>query len=279
MATIYYSEEKAGLKADNGDIITQPLFDTIEPFYGEASLHVGYINRHPFIIRDSDGGIIDLFKYGEDDSKANIESIMNWVLPGLQLFYRDTDTPLDVINTFNIGDVVRAGFFIDVSPYAGKPMHRYRYIIASSHAASLVMPGDRYPLHILHYNSYLKVMDIYEKGNVTQIFLLHIPAKAIFSPWVGNSLLNISFNEEQTVVDIARKSLDTKLGFPVRELLEEEEWLDRTAWHVGVDKEGHLFSLLPQVIGLPSESAAMGKAIRKMSNDTDDINLILEDVD
>jgi hypothetical protein len=122
-------------------------------------------------------------------------------------------------------------------------------------------------------------MDIYEKGNVTQIFLLHIPAKAIFSPWVGNSLLNISFNEEQTVVDIARKSLDTKLGFPVRELLEEEEWLDRTAWHVGVDKEGHLFSLLPQVIGLPSESAAMGKAIRKMSNDTDDINLILEDVD
>ena len=277
MATIYYSGEKAGLKADNGDIITKPLFDTIEPFYGEASLHVGYINRHPFIIRDSDGGIIDLFKYGEDDSKANIESIMNWVLPGLQLFYRDTDTPLAVDDMFNIGDVIRAGIFADLSPYAGKPMHKYRYIIASSHVASLVEPGDRYPYHVLHYNSYLKVMDIYEKCGVTQLFLLHIPAKAIFSPWLGNQL-NISFNDEHTLVDIARQSLDTKLELPPRELLEEKEWLDRTSEHIGMDPSGKLLSLFPALL-VPEDTITFGKYVRQKANDTDPINQVMGDYD
>ena len=50
---------------------------------------------------------------------------------------------------------------------------------------------------------------------------------------------------EQTVVDIARQSLDTKMELPPRELLEEEEWLDRTSWHVGVDEEGKPHSLFP----------------------------------
>ena len=277
MATIYYSDGKSGLKGENGEKITGSLFDTIEPFYEETSMHIGYIGRHPFIIRDDDGEIIDLFKIGKTDLKAIIEGVMNWILPGLQLFYRDTDTPLNVANTFNIGDVIRAGIFVDLSPYAGKPMHKYRYIIASSHVASLVEPGDRYPLHVLHYNSYLKVMDIYEKCGVTQIFLLHIPAKAIFSPWLGNQL-NISFNDEQTLVDIARQSLDTKLDLPPRGLLEEEEWLDRTSEHIGIDNNGKLLSLFPALL-VPEYTITFGKYIREKSNDTDQINLLISDYD
>lgn len=276
MIELYFSEGKVGLKSDKGEILTQPLFDKIEPFFEGASLYVGYVDRHPFIIRGNDGGVIDLFKLSELNIKTGIERVMNWILPGLQLFYRDTDTPIDVNETYRVGDILRAGFYIDMSPYAGKPMHRYRYIIASSHAASLMAPGDRYPLHVLHYNSYLKVMDIYDKCDVTQIFLLHIPAKAIFSPFVGNSLLDITFNGELNLVDIARQSLDSKMDLPPRELLEEEEWLDRTAWHLGVDNNNQKNSLFPKVIGLQAEVTAMGKAIRKMSNDTDDINLILE---
>lgn len=277
MTTIYYSEGKAGLKRENGEKITRPLFDTIDLFYGDTPIHIGYIGRHPFIIRDSDGGIIDLFRIGETDSKANIESIMNWILPGLQLFYRDTDTPLAVDDMFNVGDVVRAGIFVDLSPYAGKPMHKYRYIIASSHVASLVEPGDRYPYHVLHYNSYLKVMDIYEKCGVTQFFLLHIPVKAIFSPWLGNQL-NISFNDEQTLVDLARQSLDTKLELPPRELLEEKEWLDRTSEHVGVDPSGKLLSLFPALL-VPEDTITFGKYVRQKAKDTDPINFVMGDYD
>ena len=82
---------------------------------------------------------------------------------------------------------------------------------------------------------------------------------------------------EQTVVDIARQSLDTKMELPPRELQEEEEWLDRTSWHVGVDEEGKPHSLFP-TLGVQSNVASMGKAVRKMANDTDPINLILEDM-
>ena len=84
-------------------------------------------------------------------------------------------------------------------------------------------------------------------------------------------------DRQQTVVDIARQSLDTKMELPPRGLLEEEEWLDRTSWHVGVDEEGKHHSLFPK-LGVQSNVASMGKAVRKMANDTDSINLILEDI-
>lgn len=275
MAEKYVNNGKIGLRNENGEPLTEALFDQVEPICENAPIYVGYMGQHPYVIRESDGAVLDLFQIEAQSPNEAIEKVMNWTLPGLQLFYRDTDTPIDVSETFHIGDTLRAGFFIDLSPYAGKPMHRYRYIIASAHAASLVKPDDCYPLHVLHHNSYLKVMDVYEKSGVTQIFLLHIPAKAIFYPWMG-SQLNISFNGEDTIVDIARKSLDTKLTLPPRDLLEEDEWLDRTAWHVGVDKDGKPYGLFPNVLVSQADANNMGKAIRKMANDTDPINLILE---
>lgn len=275
MAEKYVNNGKIGLRKENGEPLTEALFDQVEPICENAPIYVGYMGQHPYVIRESDGAVLDLFQIEAQSPNEAIEKVMNWTLPGLQLFYRDTDTPIDVSETFHVGDTLRAGFFIDLSPYAGKPMHRYRYIIASAHAASLVKPDDCYPLHVLHHNSYLKVMDVYEKSGVTQIFLLHIPAKAIFYPWMG-SQLNISVNGEDTIVDIARKSLDTKLTLPPRDLLEEDEWLDRTAWHVGVDKDGKPYGLFPNVLVSQADANNMGKAIRKMANDTDPINLILE---
>ena len=274
----YYKDGKVGLQTKAGEVLTEAMFDSIEPLSDNVPILVGYIGRHPYVIRKSDGRVIDFFRIDARTIEAALEKVMNWVLPGLQLFYRDTDTPIDVEKTFHVGDILRAGFFIDMSPYAGKPMHRYRYIIASSHAASLAKSGIRYPLHILHYNSYLKVMDIYEKSGVTQIFLLHVPAKAIFLPGI-NGRLNFSFNGEETLIDIARKSLDTKLTLPPKELLEETGWLDRTSWHVGIDKDGQPLSLFPNILVANENTLNMGKSIREMAKDTDTINLILENME
>ena len=168
-----------------------------------------YREKRPYIINLENGNVYDIFQMQEQDPKTATEKIMNWVLPGLQLLYRDSDEPIDAAHCFKVGDTLRAGYFIDVSPYAGKPMHKYRYIIASAHAAKLYVESERYPLHTLHFNSYFKVMDVYEEGGVTQIFLLHIPAKAVFSPFLGGVLeINIGGN---SLVEIARKSLQTKL--------------------------------------------------------------------
>lgn len=69
--------------------------------------------------------------------------------------------------------------------------------------------GDRYPLHVLHDKSYLKVLDVYEKEGVMQILLIHVPAKSIFLPRLDN-LWDININGDR-IVDIARKNLDDKL--------------------------------------------------------------------
>lgn len=98
-----------------------------------------------------------------------IEKTINWILPGCQLFYRDTDADIDVEKSYPIGSIIRAGFFVDVTARTAKPTKRIRYIIGSTHCAKLheVVPDEdmkRWRLCTLHFNSYFKVMDVYEKG-------------------------------------------------------------------------------------------------------------------
>lgn len=112
------------------------------------------------------------------------EKSINWILPGCQLFYRDTDADIDVQKSYQVGSVIRAGFFIDVTVRAQRPTTKFRFIIGSAHCAKLyeaVPDADmvRWRLCTLHFNSYFKVMDVYEKEGVTQIFLLHIPYQAV----------------------------------------------------------------------------------------------------
>lgn len=68
-------------------------------------------------------------KYKEQ--KKNI----NWILPGCQLFYCDTDADIDVEKSYPIGSIIRAGFFVDVTARTAKPTKRMRYIIGSAHCA------------------------------------------------------------------------------------------------------------------------------------------------
>ena len=43
MAKLYSTESKVGLEKNNGERLTEPLFDKIEPMYEGAPLYVGYI--------------------------------------------------------------------------------------------------------------------------------------------------------------------------------------------------------------------------------------------
>lgn len=271
MTTSFEQNGKYGLCNEDKKTILEAKYDKIEEL--SPTLYLAYMGNHPLVYRVDRNDLLDFFQIEEKDFKNAGERIMNWVLPGLQLFYRDTDSPVN-LDSYHIGDILRAGIFTDVSPYAGKPLHKYRYIIASSHAAKLCEEGEKYPIHTFHYNSYFKVMDIYEKEGITQICLLHVPAKSIFSPMLG-SVLEFSFNG-LTFTDIARKSLDTKLNFPVRENLEEDEWLERTREHIGISPDGELNTLFP-ALTIGQEAKDLGKFIRQMANDTDPINIILND--
>ena len=100
------------------------------------------------------------------ESVRFLEKSMNWIFPGCQLFYRDTDADIDVQKSYPFGHVIRAGFFVDVTVKAQRPKTRFRFIIGSAHCAKLYedLPDAdfvRWRLCTLHFNSYFKVMDIY----------------------------------------------------------------------------------------------------------------------
>ena len=62
---------------------------------------------------------------------------------------------------------------------------------------------------------------------------------------------------------------------------EEQQWLERTEAHIGFDNDGERMSLFPILLykggTAPDNIVNMGNALRKMGDDTDPINLILEE--
>lgn len=179
------------------------------------------------------------------ESVRFLEKSMNWIFPGCQLFYRDTDADIDVQKSYPFGHVIRAGFFVDVTVKAQRPKTRFRFIIGSAHCAKLyeAVPYDadlaRWRLCTLHFNSYFKVMDIYEKNGVTQIFLLHIPYLAVPVFKSEHSFNFIQGMTETNLVEIVRRSLDEKLQMDVFADTTEEELLERMKQPVGLDNSGN----------------------------------------
>lgn len=166
---------------------------------------------------------------------AFLESILNWTLPGLQFLYRDTDYPFDTASLYSKLTLFRAGFFIDCSARAGKLTKKTRFIIASAHSAPMwaMMPMDEdmneWRMHTLHFNSYFKVMDVYQVGDKTQVLLLHIPYQGIslFHPETSMQF-NFEGVAKLNLVEMARKSFDAKMQMEPIQALESKAWVGRT---------------------------------------------------
>ena len=129
----------------------------------------------------------------EEDKKTleNTEEIFNWTYPGATLYYKDCNLDNSVINKFQEGQILRNGYFLDVSWKGAGLDKNTRFIIASSKAAKLyeINPDvEKFGHCCINANSYFKVMNIYQLKDKTQIFLLHIPAKGLnyFSKVISN---------------------------------------------------------------------------------------------
>ena len=111
-----------------------------------------------------------------------MEEIINWTLPGLTMYYRDSNLCQNIIDQYQVRKIFRSATFVDVSNFAGKPTTNCRFIFASSKAAPLfrVNPEtEKWGLSSMNCSSFFKVLDVYQYEGVTQIFLLHIPYKGI----------------------------------------------------------------------------------------------------
>lgn len=237
--------------------LTDEMRDVVERFYDKVGCHPDR----------------------EIDFNQFMEDCINWILPGLQFFYRDTDAISNAAEIYKVGTTIRAGFFIDVTTKLLKPNHKTRYIIASAHVAPLYEIEDlvkrnpaveEWNLCTLHYNSYFKVMDIYEKDGVTQVFLLHIPENmARLMGAASIEFVNQAMGENVSLVDMARGSLDEKMQMEVHPRSFDKEWCERTEAPVGLTAEGQLFPLEPMPDFANPEMANFGHAIHHMANDAD----------
>ena len=67
----------------------------------------------------------------------NSEAIFNWTYPGATLYYKDCELKNSVVKLFKEGQILRNGYFLDVSWKGGGLNKNTRFIIASSKAAKL----------------------------------------------------------------------------------------------------------------------------------------------
>ena len=215
----------------------------------------------------------------EIDFNKFMENCINWMLPGLQFYYRDTDAIDNADEIYKVGETIRAGFFIDVTTKLLRPIHKTRYIIASAHVAPFHEIKDiveknpaiaEWNLCTLHYNSYFKVMDIYKKEGVTQVFLLHIPENMarLLREDFNMDFVDEALGENNSLKAIARASLDEKMKMDVHPRSLDPTWCERMEAPVGLTAEGDFFPLEP----LPdsaTKAASLGHSIRKMANDFD----------
>lgn len=205
---------------------------------------------------------------------ASFEKVINWTFPGLKLFYRDTDMPIDLdllAQAYMQRKIIRAGFPVDCTSLAAKPVKRIRFIIASAHAAELwKVIGDEEAEHRRHtvfdHNSYFKVIDTYRVGDQLQILLLHIPLKGIH---MFANRDNIKIGDEMNLVGIARKNFDDTSKMKPYQWLESDDWNERTQLLPGLTDDGWI-DLEPQ---LPPEGLeSLHDAILALANDDTDLN-------
>lgn len=279
----------AGVAHVSGITVFPMIFDSTRFVDNEGeNLIVAKKDNQRYLI--SEGSLIDPTKKHyppmpqEQVVNKFMESIINWMLPGLQLFYRDTDLPIDVDRMYPVGKVLRAGRFTDMSVKLLRPVHKTRYVIASAHAAVLAEHGGEnakakeWGQAVLHKNSWLKVMDVYRKDGITQILLLHIPESASKlwgdTPTVFNILNHADDNLD--IVMAARESLDRKMKDAVHPRSMDPEFVERMKWPVGYDPE-----LMPYPLEEPfkmvyekisrekRDEIRYGSMIHAMANDCD----------
>ncbi len=213
------------------------------------------------------------------DEKTYVESVLNWTFPGIRFYYRDTDSDSNVEETYKVGQILRAGFFIDVSAHAKRPCSRIRFIIASSHIAELYKTTYCEPaaraceLCVLHPHSYFKVMDVFKVGDQYQVFLLHIPFKGV--PLFQDESFDYSLGLEKTGMHFvyqARKSFEIKLQTEADENLESARWKERTKFLVGKKTDGSFFSLNYSLIE-NEQCGNVENGLRDIAGDEDPLNL------
>lgn len=258
----------AGVAHVNGVIVFPMIFESVRSFADPDDANMlAKKDGQPFVIHS--GALFDPQKRhyppkSEPDKLGKFfEQIVNWILPGLQLFYRDTDADIDVERMYPVGKVLRTGFYTSVSTKLQRPAQKTRFLIASAHAALLCSDengnvnetglsfcprAEEWRHAVISKNAWLKVLDVYKVGETTQIFMIQIPETAAM--FMGDNETIFNFINEAggsgtTLVEIARRSLDDKMKQLVHPRSTDTDWVALMSHPIGYTLKGQPYSLAP----------------------------------
>ncbi|MEM9340968.1 MAG: hypothetical protein AAGA66_19700 [Bacteroidota bacterium] len=170
-------------------------------------------------------------------TNEEIQSIMNSTFSGLAMFCRDLELDENLIAKYQVDQIIMERGFTDVTHRIGGMSKNCRYLVASSNGKDLSMlsPNPEFGHILIKSGAFFKVLDIQKENGKTQILLLNIPEE-------GASLFSKSkINIEDQVIEKARAMFkESTLSEPIEEL-QLKDWVDRTAYPLGMNEEGSFF--------------------------------------
>lgn len=228
--------------------------------------HIGkYMNEVELEYRYEAETVSDcnIYRFSEEKVFNMLRPWTGKYLDELRFFYRDTDVSVDVKKLYRRGNVFCCGRDMEVSDHLLRPVHRYRFLIATRRAVDVrefrEFTGDRglcpeFDGYILCRNSCFLVYDVYTYSGVTQITLLELPYFFLkLAADTGISLKKIKavgLDGEQ-LKDFARRDLQSKMSMMVHSHSLSDQWVSKMSHPVGLT-DG--LTLIPLEMVEPADS-------------------------
>jgi len=166
-----------------------------------------------------------------------IEEIGTVVFEGASFSYRDINLPETMIAKYSRGNIIMERGFVDSSSSGGGITANLRYLIISSQNKSMPSMFQDFGLCTISSGSYFKVIDVFNNNGKTQVALLHIPQKAV------DFFASCLTNHEEFIVEQSRENFLAKMNIEAVPELQNEEWLERVKYPLGMDDDGNFFEL------------------------------------
>jgi hypothetical protein len=171
-------------------------------------------------------------------TQEELQALMNATFSGLALFCRDADLDDKLIDRYRPGQILMERGLTDMSYKIGGLRKNCRFLIASARGKDLSMfsPEATQNGHILlPSKSFFKVLDVHRSQGKTQILLLNVPEEG------AGFFAKAKINLEEQIVERGRESFTENLSAAPVAALQNEEWINRTSFPVGMSDDGAFF--------------------------------------
>ena len=233
-----FTNEKELINVNCDNILLIDSADIAEKFKTAnfIDIVINPFNENGFSIAFKD--FLRLFDDKKHSGKLSQKEKVNMAYDQVGFFVRDLDLSKDLINKYEIGQIIQERAFVDSSNKIGKIVTNCRFAIISNHCidCSEFEEETNWNLFTCGPNSLFKVLDIYEYKGKVQIVLLHL-FKDNWKAFIGNDTINPSLVNDSR--RIFRQIFNTA---PIPELT-TDRWLERCGFPVGLDNDGNFWEI------------------------------------